>query len=259
MADRDMLTNRIILRSVLPLFKVLYLADETPIKKLLLKFDGVIQFGSHGSENGAYLEFKQGNLDVIQGLHPNPEIAIIFKNIQDMNALFTGGKPKGFPTLKGLWRIPLLLRLVPLFIGLTMLQPNAQPKDPKKRELKVRLLMYMVTNALSQLNKGGDEDMQVWTKNQPDRIYQMSVQPEGPAAYMRVKGGKTKSGHGIYKRKAPFVHMKFNGLDSAYKVMAEGKETIQAMRDLDISLEGPPEYSGNLGSFMVRIQDLMMP
>jgi hypothetical protein len=259
MADKVMLTNRIILRSIMPLFKVLYEADKTPIKKILARFDGVIQFSIKGTDTGAYLEFKDGKLDVLQGLHPNPDITLPFKHAEGMNAMFTGGIPVfgGFP--KGLWKLPLLVKLIMLFLGLLLLMPNVDPKDPEKRMLKVTLIMYMVTNALSQLNKGGDEDMQFWTSKQPDRIYQMSVEPGGPAAYLRVKGGKTKAGRGHYTRKAPFVHMQFNGLDGAYKVLAQGKDTLRATVDGDVKLVGSPEYAGTLGSFMVRIQDMLMP
>jgi hypothetical protein len=259
MADKVMLTNRIVLKSIMPLFKVLYEADNTALKKILSRFDGVIQLHIKGTDTGAYLEFKDGSLDVIQGVHPHPDIALPFKHAAGMNALFTGGIPVfgGLPT--GIWKLPLLIRLVVLLLGLLLLMPNVNPKDPVKRELKLKLIMYMVTNALSQLNKGGDEDMAAWTAKQPDRIYQLSIDPAGPAAYLRVKGGKTKAGRGHYTRKAPFVHMRFNGLEGAYKVLAESKDTVSATADGDIRLEGSPEYAGNIGSFMVRIQDMLLP
>ncbi len=259
MADKVMLTNRIVLRSIMPLFKVLYEADNTPLKKLLARFDGVIQLFIKGTDTGAYLEFKDGKLDVIQGIHPDPDIALPFKHAAGMNAMFTGGIPVFGGLPKGIWKLPLLIRLVVLLLGLLLLMPNVNPKDPAKRELKLKLIMYMVTNALSQLNKGGDEDMEAWTAKQPDRIYQMSIDPAGPAAYLRVKGGRTKAGHGHYTRKAPFVHMRFNGMEGAYKVLAESKDTVSATADGDIRLEGSPEYAGVMGSFMFRIQDMLLP
>ena len=48
-------------------------------------------------------------------------------------------------------------------------------------------------------------------------------------------------------------------LDGAFKVMGEGKETVKAMGDGDVRVEGSPEYAGALGSFMVRVQDLLTP
>lgn len=259
MADKVMLTNRIVLRSILPLTKVLYEADTTPIKKLLQRYDGVIQLSIKGTDTGAYLEFKNGALDVFQGIHPSPDIVLPFKHAAGMNALFTGGVPVFGGLPKGIWKLQLLIKFVMLLLGLMILMPNNNPKDPAKRELKVKCIMYMITNALSQLNKGGDEEMMNWTAKQPDRIYQMSVDPDGPAAYLRVKGGKTKGGHGRYTRKAPFVHMRFNGLDGAYKLLAEGKDTVSATADGDLKLEGSPEYAGVMGSFMFRIQDMLMP
>lgn len=259
MADKAMLTNRIVLRSIMPLFKVLHEEDDSLLKHLLTRFEGVIQLMVKGTETGAYIELKDRTLEVVQGIHPDPDILLPFKHVAGMNALFTGGIPVfgGFP--RGLSHLGLLVKLVTLLLGLLILMPTVHPKEPAKRLLKVKMIMYMVTNALSQLNKGGDEDMMAWTSRQPDRIYQMSVQPEGPSAYLRVKGGRTKSGHGVYTRKAPFVHMKFNGLDGAYKVLAEAKDTVTATADSDIRLEGSPEYAGAMGSFMIRIQDMLMP
>lgn len=256
MADKKQITVRIILRSILPLFKTLY-NEIGADKKKDPDFYGTIQFSIKGTDTGAYLEFKDGKLDVIQEVIPKPGIHFAFKKPEHMIAFFTGGV--AMPSVSGLWHLGLLMKLVPLFMGLLLLMPNNKPKDPAKRLLKVKLTMYMVTNALSQLNKGGDEDMMAWTAKQPDRIYQLSVQPEGPAAYLRVKAGKSKSGHGLYGRKAPFIHMMFNGMEGAFKVMAENKETVQAMRDGDVRVEGSPEYAGAMGSFMVRIQNLLMP
>ncbi len=259
MADTVMLTNRIVCRSVLPLFKVVYDADSSFLKDLLANVNGTFQFGVKGTEDGAWVEFKDGECKVNIGVNPAADVAIMFKSHAAMNAMFTGGKPAeiGLPSLKGIWRLPLVIKTVPLLLGLTLLMPDNNPSDQAKRELKVRMTLYMVTNALSQLNKGGDEGMQKWTAKQPDRIYQLSVQ-DGDAAYLRIKAGKTKAGRGIYTRKGPFVHMKFTSLDSAYAVLCEGKDTLRAVADNDIIMEGSPEYTGTLGSFMVKIQELLL-
>ena len=36
------------------------------------------------------------------------------------------------------------------------------------------------------------------------------------------------------------------------------KETVSAMADGDLRLEGSPEYGGALGSFMVRVSNLLL-
>lgn len=262
MADPVELTNRIVCHSVLPLMRVLYdEKQDSPIYRLLRRVEGSFQFAVRDGENGACLTFAGGGCTVNPGVNPDADIAITFRDAAAMNAMFTGGRPSeiGMPGLKGLWRLPLLVKTLPLLLGLTLLMPDKQPRDEKTRRLKLRLIMYMVANALSQLNRGGDADMARWTAKQPDRIYQFSVQPGGePAAYLRVKAGQTKAGRGIYTRKAPFIHMKFNGLDGAYRVFAENKETVSAMADGDLRLEGSPEYGGALGSFMVRVSNLLL-
>ena len=262
MSDTVTLTNRIVCYSVLPLMRVLYQEKkDSPLMRMLVGVDGTFQLGAKGSGDGAWLEFSGGECKVSPGVNDAADIAIEFRDRASMNAMFTGGKPAeiGLPRLRGIWRLPLLIKILPLLLGLTLLMPDKQPKDEKTRELKVRLIMYMVANALSQLNKGGDEDMVRWAAKQPDRIYQFSVLPDNePAAYLRVKGGRTKAGRGMYTRKAPFIHMQFNSLDGAYKVFAENKETVSAMADGDLTLEGSPEYGGVIGSFMVRISDLLL-
>jgi hypothetical protein len=262
MADNTGLINRIVCRSVLPLMRVLYEEkQDSALFRALRGVDGSFQLAVKNSEHGAWLQFSGGECKVNPGVNPQADIAILFRDQASMNAMFTGGSPTeiGMPGLKGIWRLRLLIKTLPLLMGLTLLMPDKQPKDEDTRRLKVRMIMYMVANALSQLNKGGDEDMVKWTAKQPDRIYQFSVQPEGePAAYLRVKGGKTKAGRGVYQRKAPFIHMQFNGIDGAYKVFAENKETVSAMADGDVALEGSPEYGGVLGSFMVRVSDLLL-
>jgi hypothetical protein len=259
MSDTVAIVNRIVLRSIMPLFKVLHEEDDSLLRHILARFDGTIQLAVRGEDTGAHVVLGDRGLDVVQGIHPEPDLLLLFRHKKGMNALFTGGVPALAGIPRGLSHLGLAAKLVKLLLGLMILMPNVHPADPRRRELKVRMIMYMVTNALSQLNKGGDEEMAAWTAGQPDRIYQMSVAPAGPAAYLRVRHGRTKSGRGMYTRKSPFVHMKFNGIEGAYRVLAEAKDTVRATADGDIRLEGSPEYAGALGSFMVRIQDMLMP
>ena len=53
--------------------------------------------------------------------------------------------------------------------------------------------------------------------------------------------------------------MMFQGIEGAYAVMAEGKDTVKAMGDGEIRVDGSPESAGMLGSFMKRIESLLMP
>jgi len=95
-----------------------------------------------------------------------------------------------------------------------------------------------------------------WTSKQPERIYQMSVTNEDIAAYLRVKAGKSKAGRGFYKKRRPFVHMKFNGIQGAMPVILNDVDMVTAIKNEYLSVDGSPEYGRDIGDFMMRIQDL---
>jgi len=135
--------------------------------------------------------------------------------------------------------------------------PDRAPKTPEQARLKVKMTLFMVSTALSQLNKAGDPDMMRWTRRQPERIYQWSVEPEGIACYLRVKAGQTQAGRGHYTRRQPFVHMRFNGVDGALPVLSNSVDTLEAIARGLVVNEGSPEYSTQLGDFMLRIAALL--
>ncbi len=252
--DRDLLAARILMRGALPLLKVLL--EEDPDKAAKFKgVNAVVQFEVKGTDLGTSLEWTDGQLEVKHEIHPNPTIAFRFKNPAQAVAFLTG--KLALPSISGLWHVGLLLKVVPLLLSLKLLMPDVVPTDPEKKTLKVKLLMYMVTTALSQLNKGGEPEMVKFCAKSPDRIYQWSVEPDGPHAYLRIKAGKTKSGRGLYTRKRPFVHMKFNGLDGAFAVMTSQVDTVEAVKEGHLDLDGSPEYAKEIGVFMKRIEGMI--
>jgi hypothetical protein len=137
-----------------------------------------------------------------------------------------------------------------------MLMPEVDPKSPEKRALKVKLLLYMVTTALSQLNKAGEPNMSEWTKKSPDRVYQWIVEG-GPTAYLRMKAGKTKAGRGIYTRRRPFVLMKFPSIDGAYQVLTSKVALVEAVKQGYVVTEGAMEYSKEIGIHMQSVEELL--
>jgi len=252
--DRDVLAARILLRGALPLLKVVL--EDDPVKAA--KFQGVnavVQFAVRDSDLGSYLEWVDGRLEVQHKIHPNPTIAFRFATPAKLVAFLTG--KVAVPRIRGWYRAGLLLKVVPLLLSLKILMPNVIPSDPALKALKVKLLLYMVTTALSQLNKGGEPEMVAFCAKSPDRIYQWSVLPDGPCAYLRVKGGKTKAGRGTYNRRMPFVHMKFKGIDGAFAVLTSQVDTVQAVKVGYLELEGSPEYAKEIGIFMKRIEGLI--
>jgi len=252
--DRNVLAARVLLRGALPLLKVILQEDDAKAAKFA-GLNAVVQFAVKDSDLGSYLEWTDGQLDVKHEIHPDPTVAFRFGTPAKLVAFLTGKAV--LPRISGMYRLGLLLKVIPLLMSLKLLMPDVVPKDPARKLLKVKLLMYMVTTALSQLNKGGEPEMVKFCAKSPDRIYQWSVEPDGPFAYLRIKAGKTKAGRGIYTRRRPFVHMKFNGLDGAFAVMTSQVDTVEAVKVGHLDLEGSPEYAKEIGIFMKRIEGLI--
>ncbi len=254
--ERELLTARLFFRAVFPIIKVI-LEDDAGMKKKFQNVKAEVQFIAKDDKGpvGAWLVFNDGEFKVEYGICPDPDITFTFKSVKKMNDMLAG-KPV-IPSIKGLTNVPLLIKTLSLLLSLKILMPNARPKDPQKKKLKVKLSFYMITTALSQYNKGGDPDMIKWTTKQPDRIYQISVDGEDIAAYLRVKAGNSKAGRGFYQRKRPFLHMKFHGVDGALAVLLRDAEFVDAVGKGYVSVEGAPEYAAQLNDFMQRIQAML--
>ena len=255
--EQELLVARIFFRAVLPVIKTMI--EDDP--KVGNKFKGVtadiqILAKNDPEDVAAYFKFTDGALEVVEGVSEKPAITLGFPSVAKMNAMFAG-KPV-IPKFKGIIRhFGLFLKFMGLLMGMKLLMPDAKPKTPAQAALKVKMTLYMVSTALSQLNKAGDPDMVKWTTKQPERVYQWSCEPGDIAAYLKIKAGKSKAGRGFYTRRKPFVHMKFDGVDNALAVLGNEVDMVQAMAQGRITVEGSPEYCAALGSFMVRIAGLV--
>jgi hypothetical protein len=254
MADHTQeLRARIFLRSALPLVKVV-VAERPRYRKLLFKAGGVVQFAAGDSGQAAWIELGDGTIDVKQGVHPQPSITLKFKQLKGLNDFFAGRTV--LPSIHGIGGIPSLLRVVPLLLKLKMLLPNVVPTEPAEKALKVQLLLYMVSNALSQLNKGGDEAMVNLVKNSPERVFQWTVAGGGPAAYLRIRGGLSKAGRGTYTRRRPYVHMIFPDIEGAFDVLTQRVGTVDAVHYNKLRMEGAMEGGKDVGVLMQRVEAL---
>ena len=255
--EQDLLTHRIVCRAVLPVIKVM-LAEDPAVKRRFEHVTATVCFMAQGPEGplGAQLRFDQGALEIIPEPGEGADITFRFSSPAKMNALFAG-KPV-LPCIQGWTKPLLLLKVFSILLGLKILMPEAKPKSPAQAHLKVKMTLFMVSTALSQLNKGGDPDMAKWTAKQPERIYQWSVGgADDIACYLRVKAGKSKAGRGFYPRRKPFVHMRFRDVDSALPVLGNQIDTVQAMAQGLVETEGSPEYAGKLGDFMLKVAGLL--
>ena len=119
----------------------------------------------------------------------------------------------------------------------------------------------MITRALSTYNKLGNPEMVEWCTRQPDRIYQFIVDGDSGAGqepviacYLRVKAGKSKSGHGVYTRRSPFVLFHFTSVSGALKVMLKDVAFVEGVEQGCVEVLGSPEYAMNLNDFMAVLQ-----
>jgi hypothetical protein len=252
--SKQELRARVFLKSALPLVKVVL--DERPLYRHLLRgADGVVQFAAKGAEPAAFVRLSEEGMEVEQGRHPRPSITITFGKLADMNAFFAGGL--ALPRVKGVRGMPSLVRLLPFLLKLKILLPTAMPEDPSEKALKVRMLLQMIASGLSQLVKGGDEILASYAAKSPDRVFQFTVQG-GPAAYLRMKAGKSKAGLGTYTRRRPYVHMIFSDMEGAFEVLTQRVGTVEAVRRGYVRMEGAMEGGKDIGLFMQRLDGLTM-
>jgi len=259
-SEKDIMTARLFFRAAFPVMTV-PLNDDPKIRKLFESVKANVQFSADngGEKIGCYLTFDNGDFKATEGLCEDPDITMHFSSVAKMNVMLAGGT--ALPKIKGFKRLMLLIKVFRLLLSLKLMMPTVRPKDPHKQYLKVKMSLYMVTTALSVFNKLEDEQMKEWTSKQPDRVYQFTVEPydeeEGIAAYLRVKAGKTKAGRGVYKRRRPFVHFRFNHVDGALKVLLKDVEFVEAVEKDCVSIDGSPEYAAQLNDFMAVLQGMM--
>lgn len=256
MADRDKLVARLLMKAALPLTRVLVEEDPALAKKYK-GWNRAVQFQViNDPDLACHILINDGQVEYAGGRHDNPDIDFCFKNAASFNALMTG--KIAFPKIRGaLKNFSTLAGFLPLMLGLTLLLPTKKPKDPQKQALKVKMLLYFISVALSQLNKAGDEEMKKFTGPMPDRIFQWSVKPDGPAVYLRVKKGRTKAGKGLYTRRKPFVHMIFSGMEGAFLVLTGQIDNVEAMKMGHLTVDGSPEYGKDVASIMKRIEAMV--
>jgi hypothetical protein len=272
--DRQLLRARLFLRAALPVARII-VEDDPAMRKRFNGVHAVVQFvvkdragvadvpgepdplAAHIVFDDDVVRVEPGRYDHAAGRRAaKPDITFSFASAAKLNDFFAGKTV--LPGIKGFTKPGLLIKVLQLLLALKLMLPSAQPKDPDKRRLKVKMTLYMITTALSQYNKGGDPQMVRWTSRQPDRIYQMSVEPEGIAAYLRVRAGQSKAGRGFYERRRPFVHLRFHGVDGALAVMNKEVGFVEGVSKGLVRIDGSPEYAADLNDFMQRVQALLV-
>ncbi|MDR1128860.1 MAG: hypothetical protein LBL20_06070 [Treponema sp.] len=260
----DITTAKLFFNAAFPVMRVV-LEDDPAMKARFAGVKAVVQIGAKnpGGEEAClacHLVFDNGGFSVIQGPAENPNIALTFSSVAKMNTMFRGGA--ALPAIKGFGRFGTLVKVFSLLMSLMIMMPSSRPKDPVKQKLKVKMSLYMITRALSSYNKLGDPGMAEWCRRQPDRIYQFLVDGEpgaepAVAAYLRVKAGKSKSGHGVYTRRSPFVLFHFFSVAGALKVLLKDVGFVEGVEQGCVEIVGSPEYAMYLNDYMSILQGML--
>lgn len=257
-AKQEVMAAKLFLNAVFPTMQVL-LDDDPKLHKKFEHFKATVQFGAvnGGRLLCCHLIFDGPHVTVVQGEAERPDLSLTFSSIEKMNTLLRGGMT--LPKIRG--KLSLLPNVLSLLLGLMIMSPKKVPKDLLHQALKVKCSLYMITRALSQYNKLGDPDMQEFCLRQPDRIYQFTVangdDPNYIACYLRVKAGKSKSGHGVYTRRSPFVHFSFKSLEGAMKVLLKEVEFVSGVEQGYVETIGSPEYACYLNDYMAILQGML--
>jgi hypothetical protein len=257
------LTAKLFFNAAFPVMQVV-LDDDPAMNAKFRDVAATVQIcAREGNELFAcHLIFDHGKLSVIQGPAQAPDITLSFNSLAKMNTMFRGGA--ALPSIKGFSKLGLLIKIFSLLMSLMIMMPSSRHKDPVKQRLKVKMSLYMITRALSTYNKLGNPQMAEWCRRQPDRIYQFIVDGDSKAGgepeiacYLRVKAGKSKSGHGVYTRRSPFVLFHFSNVAGALKVLLKDVGFVEGVEQGCVEVVGSPEYAMNLNDFMAVLQGML--
>jgi len=264
MINQDLLTAKLFFNAAFPVMQVV-IDDDPAMNAKFRDLQATVQICAKadpaiaGTELLAcHLVFDKGKLCINEGPAERPDLTLSFNSVAKMNTMFRGGA--ALPSIKGFAKPGLLIKVFSLLMSLMIMMPKSRPKDPAKQKLKVKMCLYMVTRALSTYNKLGNPEMSEWCRRQPDRIYQFIVGEESApeiACYLRVKAGKSKSGHGIYTRRSPFVLFHFSSVAGALKVLLKDVGFVEGVEQGCVEVLGSPEYAMALNDFMAVLQGML--
>ncbi len=240
------------MNSVLPLFRVIALDMGLESKKFIK--ESVIQISCLTEEGKKAIHFtiEDRNMTTALGEHESPSVELEFSSIDHFNAFFKGTTKK-MPKIRGMFThmgifvftMKVLLRMSKL------LSMTTAPETEKEKRLLCKLLFYLLSSGISQLNKLGHPAVKKWTGKSPRRVYAYTIDGhEDVAAYIMIEKGKSKSRRGRYTRSKPFFAMRFVDLDSALAVLQETGDTLELTKQEKLIMEGAPEFGGKLGDLM---------
>lgn len=262
-ADEIRYSTAVFLKAVLPTLKPL-VEGKPGLQKLWGSTNAIVQisainpdgeFDHNGTKkNVMHFEIVDGALQPRLSGHQDPDFEIEFKNPKDLVTFFKGGL--ALPKMKGALKHPtLLVKTIGTLLTLSgLMSATEPPKKPEDAALLTKMMFYLLTTGISQLNKLGHPLYKDWAKKQPDRVFQLSVQGQPDiSAYVRAKGGRTKASRGLYTRSRPFFELSFDSVPSALGTLLEIDDMVEATAAGKIIMAGAPEIGAVFGELLLTI------
>ncbi len=290
-SQQDVLVAKLFLKAAFPVMRVPLEENPKYVKKFK-NLNMVVEFKANDEENplAAHMvflteekanEIAEGRrFKVHEGIYEGsfgelPVIKMHFKNIKGLLGVLKGNTPLDMlgiipSVFKNIFKKGFFAFLF-LMLELMKMMPDFIPGTdrPEDQYMKVKMSLYMITAAMSQANKLGYEPMAKWTAKQTDRIYQFRVGPtivDGKemfpefGAYLRVKGGKSKAGRGIYERKSPFVLLDFPNPDGCIAILSGKYAFVEAVVQGCVQIIGAGDsYAVSFNDRMMDIQNMLIP
>ncbi|MDO5627363.1 MAG: hypothetical protein Q4G43_03480 [Mobilicoccus sp.] len=262
-ADEIRYQSIVFLNAVVPVLRPI--VEATPsLRRAFAGLTGVVQISALADDGtsvdgrpprvATHIVVQDGELSMHLGPHRAPSVELQFGSRSKLNAFFLG-KPVA-PKIRGAAGSPrLLVATVRSLLAMSSLLGSAEPPtDPERARLLVKAMFYLLTTGISQLTKAGHPRFRQWARSQPDRIYQLEVAgADELAAYVRVKGGRTKAVRGPYTYARPFFTMQFDSPRSALGILLEVDDMIESTMAGHITMLGAPEYGAELGELMLTV------
>lgn len=259
------LRARVHLHVVLPLLEVV--ARERPdVAARLRSLEGRVAIrGPAGEDLAAAIVIDRGSVSVERGPRAlaNADVTCAFRDVGSLDAFFAGrpALPSIAP-LSGLRHPVLLAKTAWLLSTLRVLAPKPAEElareDAAARALRVRLVLYLVTAAISRLAKDGFAPARDIAEGSPDRVYQWSVGESDIAAFVRVANGRVRAGRGLYAHRRPFVAFAFRDVDAAHRVITAQASQMTSYSEGLVTTSGSPEYVRKMTLLMQKVDALML-
>jgi len=253
-SQREALRARVFLKAVLPLLESV-LRHDPKHRELFARVTAQVRFSTPALPFAATLDFSAGELNVVSDFSGKPTVDCQFRDVAALNGFFGGGLV--LPQIQGLRHPLLIAKVLRLLLALQVLKPGPPPEGAPARELRVRLVLTLISRALAQLHFGGYPPMVDLVSDSPERVYQWTVQRQQIGVWLRMYRGRVKSGSGTYPHRAPFVHFVFPDVDAALRVFTSS-EQMSGVRDGAVQTLGCPEYTRKVAGMMQAMDQLLV-